>query len=158
LLWFTLSGYFSSHHYSRSSILIFYHSLSFFLFLILNHLVQPVGIQTPCDPSPCGFNAICKEYNGAGSCTCKPDYFGDPYVGCKPECVGNSECPSHQACINNKCGNPCPGPCGVNAECRVHNHYTVCLCMEGFEGDPLKKCIQREMGMYFLLFKVILLV
>lgn len=74
----------------------------------------------PCSPSPCGANAVCKERNGAGSCLCLPEYFGDPYTGCRPECVQNSECDRSKACINNKCKDPCPGVCGINAsKCRV---------------------------------------
>lgn len=49
----------------------------------------PVVPQDPCHPSPCGSNAICTSRNGAGSCKCIPDHFGDPYTGCRPECVVN---------------------------------------------------------------------
>lgn len=69
----------------------------------------------PCVPSPCGANAECKARNGVGSCTCLLEYYGDPYTGCRPECVQNSECDRSKACINNKCKDPCPGVCGVNA-------------------------------------------
>lgn len=69
----------------------------------------------PCSPSPCGANAVCKERDGVGSCSCLPEYFGDPYTGCRPECVQNSECDRSKACINNKCKDPCPGVCGINA-------------------------------------------
>lgn len=70
---------------------------------------------SPCANSPCGANAICKERNGVGSCACLPEYFGDPYTGCRPECVQNSECDQTKACVNNKCKDPCPGVCPVNA-------------------------------------------
>lgn len=69
----------------------------------------------PCSPSPCGANAVCKERNGVGSCLCLAEYFGDPYTGCRPECVQNSECDRTKACINNRCKDPCPGVCGINA-------------------------------------------
>lgn len=95
---------------------------------------------TPCNPSPCGHNAICKEQNGAGSCSCIPDYTGDPYEGCRPECIMNSECPSDKACIKSKCQDPCPGTCGFNALCRVINHVPSCTCLEQYTGDPLKYC------------------
>lgn len=94
----------------------------------------------PCNPSPCGSNAVCKELNGAGSCTCLPDYFGDPYSGCRPECVMNSDCPRNRACVNNKCTDPCPGTCGINADCRVNNHVPTCICLPGFTGNPLQSC------------------
>lgn len=96
--------------------------------------------QSPCIPSPCGPNAICKEQNGAGSCTCAPDYIGNPYEGCRPECTVNSDCPSNLACIRSKCQNPCPGTCGSNADCTVINHLPSCTCLPGFTGDPFVNC------------------
>jgi hypothetical protein len=94
----------------------------------------------PCNPSPCGGNAVCRELNGAGSCTCVQDYFGDPYSGCRPECVTNSECPRDKSCVNNKCKDPCPGTCGLNAECRVYNHAPNCNCLPGYTGNALRSC------------------
>lgn len=94
----------------------------------------------PCQPSPCGANAVCKERNGAGSCTCLPEYFGDPYSGCRPECVTNSDCDRTKACVNNKCRDPCPGVCGINAECAVHNHAPNCACLHGYTGDASRAC------------------
>lgn len=95
----------------------------------------------PCNPSPCGMNAICKEFNGAGSCSCLPEYNGNPYEGCRPECVINSDCTPQKACVKNKCQNPCSGTCGQNAECYVTNHLPSCTCTQGFTGDPYKYCI-----------------
>ena len=73
----------------------------------------------PCNPSSCGMNAECFENRGAASCSCILDYVGNPYVECKPECTVNPECPRDKACINNKCGDPCPGVCGAHATCSV---------------------------------------
>lgn len=101
---------------------------------------HPTENPDPCHPSPCGSNAICKERNGAGSCTCLPEYIGDPYTGCRPECVLSSECPQNKACINNKCVNPCIGVCGPNAECRVINHAPSCSCIADYVGNPLVAC------------------
>lgn len=136
--------------------------------------VQPTEQPTnPCNPSPCGANALCKERNGAGSCTCLPDYFGDPYSGCRPECIQDSECDRSRACVNNKCVDPCIGICGgefrafveaakssflslckfyffslnlpsVNAECRVQNHSPNCMCIPGYTGDPIGICTKIE--------------
>jgi hypothetical protein len=83
---------------------------------------------------------VCRELNGAGSCTCVQDYFGDPYSGCRPECVTNSECPRDKSCVNNKCKDPCPGTCGLNAECRVYNHAPNCNCLPGYTGNALRSC------------------
>lgn len=97
-------------------------------------------LENPCARSPCGVNAVCKERHGTGSCTCLPEYYGDPYIECRPECVLNSDCPKDRACINNKCTDPCPGVCGMNAECRVNNHAPSCACRLGYEGNPFSSC------------------
>lgn len=110
--------------------------------ILCDFLAPPVTERpvNPCNPSPCGANAVCKERNGAGSCTCLPEYFGDPYSGCRPECVTNSDCDRSRACVNNKCVDPCPGTCGINAECRVVNHAPSCSCIPGYTGEPLRAC------------------
>lgn len=95
---------------------------------------------SPCTPSPCGANAVCKEQANVGSCTCLPDYLGNPYEGCRPECTISSDCPSNLACIRSKCQNPCPGTCGQNADCYVANHLPQCVCLTGFSGDPYRLC------------------
>lgn len=102
-------------------------------------LVPDEPIQ-PCHPSPCGLNALCEERNRAASCKCIPEYFGDPYVECRPECVLNSDCPKSGACVNNKCVDPCPGVCGNNAECFVLNHQPNCECLLGYTGNPNLGC------------------
>jgi len=96
----------------------------------------------PCNPSPCGANAVCKERNNAGSCSCLPEYFGDPYAGCRPECVQNSDCDRSRACINQKCVDPCPGVCGRNSECAVINHSPICSCFIGYTGNPSTGCYE----------------
>lgn len=109
----------------------------------LLNFIAPVVTEkppNPCHPSPCGANAVCKERNGAGSCTCLPEYFGDPYTGCRPECVTNSDCDRSKACINNKCKDPCPGTCGLHAECRVLNHAPSCTCLPDYTGDAATAC------------------
>lgn len=95
---------------------------------------------TPCTPSPCGSNAICKEQNGAGSCTCLSEYIGNPYEGCRPECILNSDCTSNLACIKTKCQNPCLGTCGQNTICNVINHLPTCICILGYTGNPFQYC------------------
>lgn len=94
----------------------------------------------PCEPSPCGPNAECLHRNGVGSCRCVEDYYGNPYEGCRPECVLSSDCSSDRACIRNKCKDPCPGVCGLNAECQTINHVPTCICANGFTGDPFQSC------------------
>ena len=77
--------------------------------------------------------------NGQGVCSCLPNYIGSP-PGCRPECVVSSECPQNRACVNQKCVDPCPGTCGVNARCEVINHSPICSCQAGFTGDPFTRC------------------
>ncbi|KRT79970.1 hypothetical protein AMK59_6537, partial [Oryctes borbonicus] len=84
--------------------------------------------------------ALCKVQGNAGSCTCPPDYVGNPYENCRPECVHNSDCPTTKACIKNKCQDPCPGTCGQNADCHVINHLPSCHCKIGYTGDPFRYC------------------
>lgn len=95
--------------------------------------------SNPCQPSPCGPNAQCRDSSGNPSCSCLPDFVGTP-PNCKPECISNSECLSNLACINQKCKNPCPGTCGQNAECRVVSHTPNCFCIAGYTGDPFSFC------------------
>ncbi|KAM7351931.1 LOW QUALITY PROTEIN: uncharacterized protein ACRADG_004633 [Cochliomyia hominivorax] len=99
---------------------------------------------TPCNPSPCGPNTECRTHNNAGSCVCLPNYFGNPYEGCRPECVLNSDCPSSKACIQTRCQDPCPGTCGHNAICHVTNHLAICTCYPGYSGDPYSICHQKK--------------
>jgi hypothetical protein len=35
---------------------------------------------------------------------------------------------------------PCPGACGLNAECHVVNHGPSCSCLPGYIGNPLSAC------------------
>ena len=97
-------------------------------------------IIDPCNPTPCGTNAVCNERNRAASCQCLPGLQGNPYVECKPECTINQECPSHLACISQKCKDPCPGVCGVYASCYVTNHLPLCKCDPGYTGDAFVAC------------------
>lgn len=100
---------------------------------------------TPCVPSPCGPNAECKVVGSKEACSCLPDYIGTP-PNCRPECVLSNECAQNQACIRQKCTDPCPGSCGLNARCTVINHTPSCSCEEGHTGDPFTGCqfIQGE--------------
>lgn len=71
--------------------------------------------QRPCHPSPCGPNSQCREINGQAVCSCVSTYIGSP-PSCRPECVVNSECLLSEACVNQKCADPCPGSCGQSGE------------------------------------------
>lgn len=98
----------------------------------------------PCYPSPCGSNAHCRIENSYGVCECLPEYHGNPYENCRPECIVNSDCPMNRACIRNKCKDPCPGTCGLRAVCVVSNHIPICSCPEEYTGDAFRQCIYIE--------------
>lgn len=103
-------------------------------------LVTPPVQSDPCNPSPCGPNSRCDN----GVCTCLPEYQGDPYQGCRPECVFSSDCTRDKACIRNKCQDPCPGTCGQNAQCNVVNHIPMCSCPPGLTGNAFVQCSQMD--------------
>lgn len=69
-----------------------------------------------------------------------PNYFGDAYTGCRPECIQNSDCPSDKSCLNTQCVNPCAGACSPTAECQVERHQPVCSCPTGSFGNAMIRC------------------
>ena len=102
--------------------------------------MEPVIAEDPCDPNPCGPNSNPPQVIGDRCrCTCQPEMIGSP-PNCRPECVVNSDCPADKACINRKCQDPCPGLCGINARCEVRNHLPLCICFQGYFGDPFSEC------------------
>lgn len=103
---------------------------------MFNRFTAEPTVTDPCASSPCGSNARCDN----GICSCLPEYQGDPYVGCRPECVLNTDCPQNLACIRNKCVDPCPGTCGRNAQCMVYNHVPMCSCPSGMVGNAFVQC------------------
>lgn len=96
-------------------------------------------VQNSCTPSPCGPNSHCQEVNGIAVCKCIEGFMGNPPT-CRPECVVSSDCELSKACVNQKCRDPCPGSCGVRAECSVVNHNPICRCPQGLSGDPFAAC------------------
>lgn len=116
-------------------LLIYY----FFIFLAPTPTPKP-SPEDPCRPSPCGANAICHVESNYGVCECLPEYRGNPYEGCRPECLSNGDCPMNRACIRSKCVDPCPGTCGIGAECFTTNHVPVCTCPDRYTGDAFRLC------------------
>lgn len=114
-------------------------------FLTLNKIVATSpAVYNPCIPNPCGANAKCDD----GVCTCLPEFQGDPYEGCRPECILSNDCANNKACVRNKCIDPCPGICGQGAECAVLNHIPVCTCPTGYKGNAFVACLV-EKGLNF---------
>lgn len=122
---------------------------SFFQICIINLLLfitAPVE-PNPCVPSPCGPNSQCRSVNGKASCVCLPPNVEGPN-GCRPECVISSECPINRACLNQKCIDPCPGTCGIEAQCETLNHNPICSCLPNYTGDPFVRCF-KELCKFF---------
>lgn len=61
---------------------------------------------------------------------------------CLSGCRVASDCPVDKACYAGRCQDPCgpESPCGTNALCRVSEHRPVCLCPEGYQGEPSRSC------------------
>lgn len=117
-------------------------------------------LQKPCIPSPCGPNSQCREVGTTAVCSCLQNYIGRP-PNCRPECTINAECAGNFACINERCKDPCPGSCGLSAICNVVNHSPVCVCSQGYTGDPFTACypsktIYFRHSILFLHFKFII--
>lgn len=111
-----------------------------FACVVLAVLEEP---KEACRPSPCGPYSQCREYLGYAVCSCLPGYIGAP-PACRPECVVSSECALNCACVNQRCTDPCPGTCGINARCQVVNHNAICRCTPGYTGDPFVRCIPEQ--------------
>lgn len=120
----------------------------FFLLPALQLSVAPEAPKNPCQPSPCGPFSECRVVNGHPVCSCQANYIGTP-PACRPECVVSADCAQDRACINQKCADPCPGTCGLNARCQVVNHNPICSCSVGFTGDPFVRCVKEESKICF---------
>lgn len=84
--------------------------------------------RTKCNPGACPAGQLCQ--NGA----------------CIAGCRSNLDCSSDRSCINGQCLDPClrDNACGKNALCKVSEHRTICLCPDGFQGEPVKGCSAYE--------------
>lgn len=110
--------------------------MTYFNFIAVDVIIEQ---KNPCDPSPCGPYSICKVSGDQPSCSCQAGYINSP-PNCRPECISNAECSFDQACINEKCQNPCINVCGLNAECKVVSHTPICSCLPKYTGDPFIQC------------------
>lgn len=112
--------------------------------------------ENPCVPSPCGPYSNCRIVNDHAVCSCDANYVGTP-PACKPECIVSADCLQNKACINNKCRDPCPGTCGINAKCQVINHNPICSCPSNYVGDPFVRCVLEESKLYTYFFIYLLI-
>ena len=108
--------------------------------------------QNVCRGFKCGTNAVCRGLAHQASCTCRPNFKGDPYDsrnGCQPDiptCVDDSSCPEYEACRRRdnglrNCTSVCENVrCGPNAHCVGRNHVSSCECLPGYIGDAAHGC------------------
>ena len=106
-----------------------------------------------CLNQVCASNAECRisEISNQIYCQCISGYIGDPVgAGCRPQCLLNTECEPSQACINQKCVDPClSNICGINARCTCINHFTICNCEPDYTGNPFEICTKICMCLFF---------
>lgn len=104
---------------------------------------------SPCTPNPCSPGAICVVTpTGQSMCQCPPGFGGEPTgpEGCHGfECLDDKDCSDRQSCMAHRCRDPCPGACGVNANCRVELHRPVCSCKPGLGGNPSTRCYPLQL-------------
>ena len=105
--------------------------------------------------------------NSRPHCRCPNNPYANPLIDCsirppptpqppptqpvqdEPECRVSRDCKvNKEVCRDGACVDPCPGLCGVNAQCSVYGHRPVCRCKDGHVGDPYSYC-RRE---FFLLY------
>lgn len=98
-------------------------------------ITPEANMTKACTPSPCDPGSECKIY-GNQIAVCEPCRG----YQCRPECLSSAECPFNRACIGQRCVDPCPGSCGVNALCMVVNHNPVCSCPAGYVGNAFEHC------------------
>lgn len=132
----------------------------FYFSFLKSFSISGIDDQVQTCENRCGSNAICKEVGGSIECECQRNFYGNPYLGCHPECITNSDCPHNSACSNFKCIDPCRGACGVNSQCTCINHVPICHCSPNQAGNPFVSCypsINGKIGlaMFFNFFSII---
>lgn len=114
-----------------------------FIVLSIYVVISAIVAINPCHPSPCGPNSQCREINEQAVCSCVSGFMGSP-PSCRPECVTSVECSLNEACVNQKCIDPCPGTCGLGAICKVVNHNPICSCPPNYIGNPFSRCTPKR--------------
>lgn len=99
----------------------------------------------PC-PGVCGQNAECQVINHLLTCSCNPNFEGDPFTACQPvkskslymKCwnfvlrKGKDNVLYYAERIN-----PCnPSPCGPYSSCQEIGDQASCSCMKTYFGSP----------------------
>ena len=95
----------------------------------------------------CACGQVCNRGSCRAKCNpgnCAPGQLCQGNV-CLDGCRTNSDCANDLSCISGKCKNPCEkNNCGERALCRVSDHRALCICPDGFTGEPTIKCTSFE--------------
>jgi hypothetical protein len=77
---------------------------------------------------------------------CPEGFTGNAFFTCQEiGCKSDSECLSHESCVNRECVDPCNRvQCARSAYCRTENHQPRCHCLEGYYGNPFVECQRPE--------------
>lgn len=61
------------------------------------------------------------------------------------KCQNDAQCNTNEACLHNKCSDPCSNTvCGNKAFCVVQLRYPTCQCQDGYSGNPAKECTKIQ--------------
>lgn len=102
-----------------------------------------IGNRAPCPPKK-----TCEVLNHRPVCICTRD--------CNPSlsiCLRDSGCPSHQACRNYRCEDPCEtATCSADAPCFVEDHKPICkFCPPGFVSDLKYGCLKGKQNTRYII-------
>lgn len=83
--------------------------------------------KDPCQyNNTCAPGAFCSFLNNKITCTCPPDFTGNPSVACKSisadiTCLSDYDCSDKRVCMTGQCVNPCKDikPCQDSFTCDV---------------------------------------
>lgn len=88
-------------------------------------------------------------------CQCPTDTIADnnglcqPIKHPQPACSVDSDCNDSDRCLRGNCIESCKiDNCGVNAQCRAHNHQSTCTCAPGYTGNAHVECTNSTFPIY----------
>lgn len=94
---------------------------------------------SPCNHQECEPNKMCRVINHKPFCFCDNHecQASSPSI-----CLKNSGCPSHLACVNYQCQDPCANvQCPGSFPCFVQDHVGKCkFCPPGYVADGRNGC------------------